>query len=157
MAISKTAEKIQHLVKPAVENLGYELWGIEYFPQAKTAVLRIYIDAENGINVDDCARTSHQVSGILDVEDPIAGEYNLEVSSPGLDRPLFNLQHFIKYQGSYVKLKLNVAIDGRKNFLGKIENVANEEIILHVEGQTYNLPYSYIAKANLDWGDKERP
>ena len=149
MVVSKKAEVVQGLISSGVIDLGYDLWGVEYIAQGKNSVLRIYIDSGDGITVDDCARVSHQVSGILDVEDIIAGEYNLEVSSPGLDRPLFTLAQFIEFVGYEVGLRLSTAIGGRKAFSGKIAGVVGEEILLEAEGQTHKLPYSYIAKANL--------
>ncbi|PCJ15967.1 MAG: ribosome maturation factor RimP [Gammaproteobacteria bacterium] len=146
---SKKAEAVRNLISSEVVDLGYDLWGVEYVAQGKNSILRIYIDSDNGITVDDCARVSHQVSGILDVEDIIAGEYNLEVSSPGLERPLFSLEQFEIFSGHKVGLRLSTAIDGRKTFSGKIVGVVDEEILIEVEGQTHKLPYSYIAKANL--------
>ena len=103
--MSKRAEQLKELLAPVVEDLGYTLWGVQYL-QGRGAVLRLFIDHDDGINVDDCALVSHEVSGVLDVEDPIPGDYNLEVSSPGLDRPLFELSHFERYQGESVQLTL---------------------------------------------------
>lgn len=147
--MSKKAEAVQRLIASEVVELGYDLWGVEYIAQGKNSVLRVYIDSGSGITVDDCARVSHQISGILDVEDIIAGEYNLEVSSPGLERPLFSLAQFVEFDGCEVSLRLSTAVGGRKSFSGKIAGVVKEEILLEAEGQTHKLPYSYIAKANL--------
>ena len=94
--MGKIAETLRDSLASIVEALGYEFVGSEIVGQGKHAVLRIYIDSENGITIDDCSKVSYQVSAMLDVEDPIRGEYDLEVSSPGIDRPLFELSHFKK-------------------------------------------------------------
>ena len=90
---------IQAIVEPVVTSLGYELVGVEFLMQGHSGLLRVYIDDEDGIQVNDCQRVSHQLSGVLDVEDVIKGKYQLEVSSPGLDRPLFTAEHFERFQG----------------------------------------------------------
>ncbi|MDH5614342.1 MAG: ribosome maturation factor RimP, partial [Gammaproteobacteria bacterium] len=91
------APQFRALFEPAITAMGYELVGVEYLRQGKQGLLRIYIDSENGITVDDCGKVSHQVSGILEVEDPIRENYVLEVSSPGLDRPLYTAEHFVRF------------------------------------------------------------
>lgn len=111
------------LLEPTISALGYQLWGVEYLPSSKHSTLRLFIDSDSGVDIDDCAAVSRQVSGILDVEDPIPGEYNLEVSSPGVDRPLFKEAHYQQYCGQWVKLKLSSAIEGRRNFTGRIVEV----------------------------------
>ena len=113
--MSKRTEQIRELLAPVVNDMGYELWGIEYL-QGRGAVLRLYIDHEAGITVDDCVAVSHEVSGVLDVEDPIPGEYNLEVSSPGMDRPLFELSQFERYLGEQVQLKLLAPVAGTVSY-----------------------------------------
>ena len=90
--MASKGQQIASMLRATVEALGYELWGVEYLSQGRHSVVRVYIDSENGINVDDCASVSEQVGGVLDVEDPIRGEYTLEVSSPGMDRLLFELE-----------------------------------------------------------------
>lgn len=140
---------IREMIAPAVEALGYQLWGIEYMSQGKHTLLRIFIDGPEGIQVDDCAKVSHQVSGILDVEDPISGEYNLEVSSPGLDRPLFELEQYQQYIGSQLKLRLRSSFEGRKKFTGILAGVENDEIVLAVDSDEYLLPIELIEKANV--------
>ncbi|MCF6231078.1 MAG: ribosome maturation factor RimP, partial [Gammaproteobacteria bacterium] len=114
----KASDKLYEIITPVVEALGYELVGIEYISQGKHSVLRLYIDSEKGIVVDDCAEISHQVSGVLDVEDPIRGVYHLEVSSPGLDRPLFNEEHYERFTGHQVKIQLTAPLNGRRKFQG---------------------------------------
>src|SRR5690554_4251416 len=96
---------LQELVAPAVEALGFELWGLEYHSRNRQTLLRIFIDGPDGVTVDDCAAVSRQISAVMDVEDPIAGEYTLEVGSPGLDRPLYTLEQFQRYVGEPVKLR----------------------------------------------------
>ncbi len=142
---------LEDLVRPVVEGLEYEFWGMEYLAQGKDSVLRIFIetDHENGIGVEDCAKVSRQVSSILDVEDPITGEYNLEVSSPGLDRPLFNLSQYEKYIGSIISLRLRVPFDGRRKFKGQLTALESEDVVVRVDQEEYLLPIDLIEKANL--------
>ena len=142
---------LEDLIRPVVEGLGYEFWGMEYLAQGKDSVLRIFIetDLESGISVDDCAKVSRQASSILDVEDPITGEYNLEVSSPGLDRPLFNLSQYEKYIGSIISLRLRVPFDGRRKFKGQLTALENDDVVIRVDQEEYLLPIDLIEKANL--------
>ena len=142
---------LEELIRPVVEGLGFEFWGMEYLSLGKDSVLRIFIetDAEKGIDVEDCARVSRQVSSILDVEDPITGEYNLEVSSPGLDRPLFSLAQYQAYIGSVVSLRLRVPFDGRRKFKGQLMGIESEDIVIRVDQEEYLLPIDLIDKANV--------
>ncbi len=130
--------------------MGYELVGVEYLTQGDAGgLLRIYIDRDGGITVDDCARVSHQVSGILDVEDPIHGNYSLEVSSPGLDRPLFYKKDFALFADSEVTIKLRARIHGRRNFKGVLKGVEGDDVLVVVDGETFSLPLDQIEKARL--------
>ena len=139
------------MFSPAVSGLGFELWGVEYIGQGKHSVLRLYIDSENGVTLDDCTEVSHQVSGILEVEDPIKGQYNLEVSSPGLDRPLFTTEQFARYVGSKVKVRLRQAVLGRRKFTAMIDAVEGDEIVLVDEtGEAISVHMSDIEKANVE-------
>ncbi|GAB3382843.1 ribosome maturation factor RimP [Spongiibacter taiwanensis] len=147
--MSGKSGKIEAMLRPGIEALGYELWGLEHHAQGRHSTLRIYIDSDNGISVDDCAKVSHQVSGILDVEDPIAGEYNLEVSSPGMDRPLYSLDQFARYVGSDISIRLRVAFEGRRKFLGRLVAIEDEDIVLRVDEHEYLLPHQHIEKANV--------
>ena len=144
-------DKLIDMLKPAVEGVGYELVGIEHVPAGKHSVLRIYIDSPDGITVNDCSRVSHQVSGVLDVEEPIKGQFTLEVSSPGIDRPLFNLEQFSQFVGSKVKLRLYHAIEGRRKFTGVIDSVEGESIIVKEvdTGDSIQLHMDDIDKANI--------
>ncbi len=142
-------EQLSEMLKPAVEALGYEFLGIEYVGQGINSVLRIYIDHDNGIGVEDCSKVSHQVSGILEVEDPITNQYTLEVSSPGLDRPLFDLPHFVKVVGETVNLKCHIGADGRRKFKGKLIVVSEQLLVIEVDGLLYELDFQDVDKANL--------
>lgn len=142
-------QKLIDLVDPVAESLGCELWGIEYFTQGRRSLLRIYIDKPDGIALEDCERVSRQVSSVLDVEDPISGEYTLEVSSPGMDRPLFKLAHYEQSVGERVQVKLRAPFEGRRKFTGLLKGVENEEVILEVDNEEYVLPYEAIDKANV--------
>ena len=142
--------KLLELIEPAVTGLGYEFVGAELLGQGKATVLRVYIDAEKGILVGDCSKVSHQISGVLDVEDPINGQYALEVSSPGLERPLFTLEHFSKFVGSVVKLELRQStLEGQRKFTGDIIEVVNDTVHLHVDEEEVEIPFALIKKARL--------
>ena len=118
--MKQAPEHLLALIEPVVEGLGYDCVGVEYNPHPKHGLLRIYIDHENGILVDDCTKVSHQVSGVLDVEDPIIDNYHLEVSSPGEDRPFFKVRQFSQFLGSTVMVHLFAAVGGRRKITGKI-------------------------------------
>ncbi len=125
------------------------IWTYVRVIRGRTSTLRIYIDSEDGINVDDCADVSHQVSAVLDVEDPITVAYNLEVSSPGLDRPLFTAEHYARFVGEEVTLVLRMAVQNRRKWQGVIKAVDGEMITVTVEGKDEVFALSNIQKANL--------
>ncbi len=112
-------------------------------------MLRVYIDHENGISVDDCADVSHQVSAVLDVEDPIVGLYTLEVSSPGLDRPLFTEAHYERYLGQVAEIRLRSPLDGRRKYKGHLLSVRDGQVVIEVDGVEYSLALDNIEKAHL--------
>ena len=147
--MSTKTEQLQAMIAPAVEALGYEMWGVEYHSHGRQPLLRVFIDGENGITVEDCAAASRQISAVLDVEDPISSEYTLEVSSPGMDRPLFTLDQFGRYAGEWVKLKLRAPFEGRRNFRGVMRGVEGDEVVLVVDNEEYLLPIELIDKANI--------
>lgn len=148
--MSPVERQLVQLLAPTVAAMGYELLGIEYLAQGKHSKLRVFIDAEDGIGLEDCEAVSHQVSGILDVEDPIRGQFNLEVSSPGLDRPLFELSHYERFVGAKAKLKLNRALAGQRNYIGLIKEVHDTNIYIETEdGHQVELAFMDIQKANL--------
>lgn len=130
--------------------LGYELVGLELTGQAKgNALLRIYIDHADGIKLDDCVAVSHQVSGVLDVEDPIKENYRLEVSSPGLDRPLFELAHFERFKGSKVRIKTQTKIENRHRFTGVLGGVEENQVLIEEDGILYRIPIELIDSARV--------
>jgi len=140
---------ITELIGTTVQALGLELWGVELLQQGRYSLLRVYIEREEGVTIEDCEKVSRQVSALLDVEDPIAGEYTLEVSSPGVDRPLFSIEQYAQYVGSEVNLKLRQALDGRRKFKGQIIKVSGDIVGLLVEGTEYDLEHSDIEKASI--------
>ncbi len=147
--MSSKLEQLQAMLAPVVESLGYQCWGVEYISQGRHSVLRIYIDHANGILVDDCEVVSRQVSAVLDVEDPITSEYTLEVSSPGMDRPLFTLEQFAAHVGEQVKIKLRSPFEGRRNFQGLLRGVEEQDVVVLVDDHEFLLPIDLIDKANI--------
>lgn len=142
-------EKLQDLLQGSVEDLGCELWGIECQRAGRFLTVRLYIDKEGGVTVDDCADVSRQVSAILDVEDPIADKYNLEVSSPGLDRPLFTLSQFERFVGEEIAVHLRIPVQDRRKWQGKLEKIENDMLTLIVDGQPQVLVFGNVQKANV--------
>jgi ribosome maturation factor RimP len=147
MAFKDTA--LQALIEPVVLAMGFELWGIDHLSQGRHSRLVIYIDHPDGVNVDDCADISRQIGAVLDVEDPIRGEYRLEVSSPGMDRPLFTLDQFGRYQGHRAHLKLRVPFEGRRKFEGVLAGIEGDEVLLHIDGEEYCFPVDSIDQARV--------
>ena len=149
--MAKIADKVLSIINQSIQDLGYELLGIEYVPSGKHSILRLYIDSENGIGVDDCEIVSRQVSAIMDVEDPISGQYNLEVSSPGIERPLFVVAHYMRFLGHDVRLRTYRPIEGRRNFTGAIGSVSEKSNSLELvtELGPVTLDLDLIEKANL--------
>ncbi len=143
--------QLEELLSPVVVSLGYEFVGMEYLPQGKHSLLRIYIDKPDGVTVDDCSTVSHQVSGVLEVEDPINGHYVLEVSSPGLDRPLFKFEDFERFSGHNVQIRLQIPLDGRRNYKGLLEGVqADGQLVdVAIDDEIISLPWDRIEKARL--------
>nr|WP_314264108.1 ribosome maturation factor RimP [uncultured Moellerella sp.] len=146
--MSTLEQKLTEMISAPVEALGFELVGLEFI-RARVSTLRVYIDSENGITVDDCADVSHQVSAVLDVEDPIAVLYNLEISSPGLERPLFTAKHYDSFTGEEVSLVLRIAMQNRRRWQGIIKAVDGEMITVTVDGKDEVFALSNIQKANL--------
>lgn len=142
-------QNLQEMLQGAVEDLGCELWGIECQRAGRFMTVRLFIDKEGGVTVDDCADVSRQVSAILDVEDPIADKYNLEVSSPGLDRPLFTLPQFERYIGQDIAVYLRIPVMERRKWQGKLERIENDMVTLIVDGQEQVLVFGNIQKANV--------
>ena len=142
-------QNLQEMLQDAVEDLGCELWGIECQRAGRFMTVRLFIDKDDGVTVDDCADVSRQVSAILDVEDPIADKYNLEVSSPGLDRPLFILLQFERYIGQDIAVHLRIPVMERRKWQGKLERIEKDMITLIVDNQEQILVFGNIQKANV--------
>jgi ribosome maturation factor RimP len=147
--LAKFEQKLTELLRPAVDQTGKTLLGIEYISAGNNSILRLFIDHDNGIDVDDCAEVSRQVGAILDVEDPISSEYSLEVSSPGVDRPLFEIKHFETVIGETVNVKLSIPLNGRRKFKGQLVAINNNNLIIEVDSIDYELPLGNVDKANL--------
>lgn len=147
--LAMTGSELEALLSPAIAAIGYELVDVEYRPAGGNSVLRLFIDGPDGIGLDDCAKVSQQVSGILDVEDPIPGEYNLEVSSPGLDRPLRRPADYEKYAGAVVKVKMEKGFVGRIRLKGVLQGLEDECVVLVVDGESHKLPLGRIESARL--------
>lgn len=146
--MSTLEQKLTEMISAPVEALGFELVGLEFI-RARVSTLRVYIDSEEGITVDNCADVSHQVSAVLDVEDPISVLYNLEISSPGLERPLFKAEHYQRFVGDEVSLLLCMAMQNRRRWQGIIKAVDGEMITVTVDGKDEVFALSNIQKANL--------
>lgn len=141
---------LRDLLEPAVAALGCELVGVEYHPSGKHSLLRVYIDKPEGVTVDDCSAVSYQVSGLLDVEDPIPGQYTLEVSSPGLDRPLFLARDFERFAGQQVKLRTRFPVDGQRNFRGVLRGLHEQQVVIEEQdGKCVSLPLDQVEQARL--------
>lgn len=146
--MAKREQQLVEILEPTVEAMGYELVHVELV-RAKTVILRLYIDKPDGVGLDDCSAVSNQVSGVLDVEDPIQSEYSLEVSSPGWDRPLSKLEHYERFVGERAALQLGMAMQGRRKFTGVIAAVNGREIELTVDGQAVAIDFDQIEKGRL--------
>jgi ribosome maturation factor RimP len=142
--------QIADMLESTVKAMGFSLWGIEYNSQGRHSVLRVYIERDSGITADDCAAVSTQVSAILDVEDPITGEYSLEVSSPGMDRRLFTLDQYTAYIGEIVDLHLRSPFDGRRKFKGVLKGIEGEDIVVQIDDHEFVLPHDGIDKARVE-------
>jgi ribosome maturation factor RimP len=151
--MKQAPDHLVKLIQPIVEGLGYEFVGIEYNPHPKHGVLRVYIDNEAGIIVDDCSKVSHQISGVLDVEDPIQGNYQLELSSPGSDRPLFNIEQFEQFIGHIVKVSLFKPVNNRRKIVGRIQKVEQDMVQIEESGQVFDISFKSMSKANLEFED----
>lgn len=146
---TRTADALTVLLQPVIEAMGYEFVGLEHFPQGRRSTVRIYIDTAQGVTVDDCARVSHQVSGILDVEDPINGGYVLEVSSPGDDRLLFTPDQFRRFAGRNVTVKLDGIHNGRRKVMGTLVGLDGDDLLVVENGLESRVPMVTIEKVRL--------
>ena len=144
-----TGDELAKLLEPAIERLGYELADLEVRLGGKGGLVRVFIDKPEGIDLDDCERVSRAVSALLDVEDPVPGNYNLEVSSPGLDRKLTKVEHFQRFEGEIVKVQMRFPIEGRRRFRGTLVSSDDENIVVDVDGESHSLPLKTIDTARL--------
>jgi ribosome maturation factor RimP len=144
-----TGEELRKLLEPAIERLGYELSDLEANLGGKGGVVRIFIDHPDGIGLDDCEKVSLAVSAILDIEDPLPGQYSLEVSSPGLDRKLTKVEHFQRFVGETLKVQMRFPVEGRKRFRGTLLSSDDEKIVVEVDGTSHSLPLATIDTARL--------
>jgi len=141
--------ELVQLFLPTIDSMGFELWGCEYLSQGKHSLLRIYIDKPDGISIDDCQEVSRQVSALLDVEDLIPGNYSLEISSPGIPRPLFSPYQYQRYTGYEIQVKTFKPIRGRKKIIGTIVSASDDSVVINIEDEHHKLLYSEIVKASL--------
>jgi ribosome maturation factor RimP len=144
-----TVDELRKLLEPSIERLGYELSDLEVRLGGRTGFVRIFIDHPDGISLDDCETVSLAVSALLDVEDPLPGQYNLEVSSPGLDRKLTKIEHFQRFAGETVRVQMRFPIAGRKRFRGTLVSSNGENIVVEVDGEAHSLPMATIDTARL--------
>jgi ribosome maturation factor RimP len=142
-------KQLTELISPVIEDLGFVFWGLEYIPQKNNAILRVYIDHENGVTVENCAVCSREISGILEVEDPISSAYVLEVSSPGMDRVLFNSNQFGLYINESVVVKLAQPVNEARNIKGQIKSVEGDKIVVANEVTNYEFEMGNVMKARL--------
>ena len=144
-----SSTKLTKLLQPLIEDLGFEFVGIEQSSNPKNPVVVIYIDRPEGIDIEDCATVSREVAALLDVEDPIPGHYNLEVSSPGLDRPLFTTEQYTRFAGELAKVTVYAPVDGRRKFKGAILEAGEGTVTIDQDGTPVTLEMSNVVKARL--------
>ena len=142
-------QKLDSLIRSTVTGLGYEVWGYEYRPQTESALLRIFIESSKGVTVEDCSIVSRQIGAVLDVDDLIPVAYILEVSSPGIDRVLFDPDQYERYMGEQVKIRTRFPVDGRRNFKGKMVEVTDEGVILEIDNLDYEIPFEVVDRARV--------
>jgi ribosome maturation factor RimP len=142
-------DDIEQIIEPAVAALGFELLGIDFITQGRHSLIRLYIDSDNGVDVENCADVSRQVSAVLDVEDPINGEYTLEVSSPGIERPLFKPEHFTRVIDQIIAVRLSIPLNGRRKFKGELTEVREDGITIVFDDSEIRIGFNEIDKANL--------
>jgi len=147
--MNRTERQIEQCLKQAVARFGCAIWGVEYFTGGKRSKLRVYIDKPEGVSIDDCERVSREISDVLDMENMFSRRYTLEVSSPGLDRILFNAQQFQANIGAKVDVRLNFACEGRKRFVGLLADVEDAQARLQLDDAEYLLPLDNVQRARV--------
>lgn len=143
------ADRLHALLEPTISGLGYELLGIDRARAGEAQLLRLYIDRPEGITLEDCERVSRQVSDVLEVEQAMRGEFTLEVSSPGVDRPLFTLDQHRRYLGEHVRLRLRNLVNGRRRVSGRLTEVTGDALILDLDGAAFVVPFSDVDRSRL--------
>jgi ribosome maturation factor RimP len=141
--------QLQDVIASAVDVLDLELVGCELIRRPHRSLLRVYVDKPGGVTVDDCAETSRQIGGVLDVEELMSGRYDLEVSSPGIERPLFTIDHYRRFIGSNIYIKCRELLSGRRQLQGLLEAVTDEEVVMIVDGQRFDVPFENIQKGHI--------
>ena len=141
--------QIEEYIRPVLQDMGYELWGCQFIPRGRGSLLRIYIDKADGVGIEDCERVSLRIGAVLDVENFISGNYNLEISSPGLPKPLFYSEQYQNYVGQEVAVKLVKPHAGQKKFTGVIVAADDDNLVLQIAEEKLVIPFATIAKANL--------
>lgn len=150
-----TIARIWQLVEPVVQAEGMELVEVEYRREPQGWVLRLFVDREDGVTIDGCAKMNRVIGDLLDVADPISHAYHLEVSSPGLDRPLRKWQHFEREVGHVIQVVAKQPIESRKKFKGILVNAQPEALTLDCDGQTYSIPLTQVERARLRYFETE--
>ncbi len=148
-----TGNELAELLEPALGRMGYELADLEVRLGGNGGLVRVFIDKPDGIDLDDCEKVSLAVSALLDVEDAVPGKYDLEVSSPGLDRKLTKIEHFQRFMGEVVKVQMRFPIAGRRRFRGKLMSLDDENIVVEVDGESHSLALATIDTARLVPGE----
>jgi len=143
-------DQVKTIAQAILSEEGMELVDIEYRRESKGWVLRLYLDKEGGVTLDDCTRISQEVGRSLDIEDLIQNPYTLEVSSPGLTRPLRNEKDFMRYRHHLIKIKTINPIENRRQFKGRLLGLSENQIEIEIEGKVFQIPLSNVAKANLE-------
>jgi ribosome maturation factor RimP len=144
-----TSDELATLLEPTIEGLGYELADLEVKLGGRNGMVRLFIDHADGISLDDCEKVSLAVSALMDVEDPVPGHYDLEVSSPGLNRKLTKPEHYRRFNGEVIKVETRFPIEGRKRYRGELKASDDEQIVVVVDGTEHTLPLSNIDTARL--------
>jgi ribosome maturation factor RimP len=149
LSISPVLDQVMGICEPVLESMGFECVHVEMSGGSGRKILRFFIDGPDGVMLGDCTRVSRQLSAVLDVDDPLSGAYRLEVSSPGLDRPLGRLLDFERHVGEEVSLVTAEALDGRRRWKGQLKGVKNQSVMLRVDGNDIEVPFELITKANI--------
>ena len=149
MRLRAIEQRVHGIISSSVEALGYELWGVEYNPRGRGSTLRVFIDSLAGISLDDCVTVSRQVSALLDVEDPIFEEYELEVSSPGVDRRLFNKEQYSAFIGEQLHLLLRTPFKRKRKYVGLLSEVLSNKMVLQVDDEEYRIPFDILEKVRV--------